>query len=66
MTPQVQKLLDVIDYIPMSAKQLVEKLGLKSPAGLKRNYLDPAIELGFVKMTEPDNLKGRNQMYFKA
>jgi Fic family protein len=66
VTPQVQKLLDIIEYIPMSAKQIAEKLRLKSSAGLKRNYLDKAIELGFVKMTEPANPNSRMQRYYKA
>ena len=66
VTPHVQRLLQVIDYIPMSAKQISDKLGLKSSAGLKRNYIDPAIDLGFVKMTDPNNPKSKNQKYYKA
>lgn len=39
----VEKLLEVMDYnIPMSAKEIMEKLGIKSKETLRENYLDPA------------------------
>ena len=39
----VEKLLEVMDYnIPMSANEIMEKLGIKSKETLRENYLDPA------------------------
>ncbi|MER2151789.1 MAG: Fic family protein [Candidatus Limivicinus sp.] len=40
-------------------------LGLKSKETLRRNYLNPAIEEGLVRMTLPDKPKSKNQRYVK-
>lgn len=40
----VKRLLAQMEYdVPYRAKELQEKLGLKSTAGLKRNYIEPAM-----------------------
>ena len=44
---------------------LVEKLGLKSKEGFRRNYLHPAVELNLIRMTIPDKPNSRNQRYVK-
>ncbi|MBQ8471965.1 MAG: Fic family protein [Bacilli bacterium] len=63
----VKKLLDIMDEnVPMTSNELLEKLGLKSKRTLRNNYLDPAIENGLIKMTEPDNPTSKNQRYFKV
>lgn len=63
----VKRLLVVMEYdIPYKAKELQEKLGLKSTAGLKRNYLDPAIREGLIAMTLPDKPTSRNQKYCRV
>lgn len=43
----------------------MELLGLKSKETLRKNYINPAIELGVVKMTLPDKPNSRNQRYVK-
>ena len=62
----VTKLLNVMDYnIPMSAYEIMEKIGIKSKETFRANYLDPAIENGLVKQTIPDKPTSKNQMYYK-
>ena len=47
------------------AKELQEMLGLKATAGLKRNYIEPAMRQGLIAMTIPDKPTSRNQRYYK-
>ena len=67
MLPEpVKKLIEVMEYdIPYSSKLLMEKLGLKSREGFRRNYLHPALELNLIRMTLPDRPNSRNQRYVK-
>ena len=62
---RVSKLMNVLDYYPQSANELMEKLNLKSRVGFRKNYLEPAIELGLVGMTNPDKPTSKNQKYYK-
>ena len=36
---------------PYTRKTLMEKLGLKSRDGFRRNYLQPALEMNLIQMT---------------
>ena len=51
----VNKLLDVM-----------EKLDMKSRISFRDNYLNPALENGLIKMTNPDKPTSKNQMYYKV
>lgn len=62
---QINKLMQVIETYPQSAQQLMDKLGLKSREGFRKNYLNPAIEAGLVGMTIPSKPTSKSQMYFK-
>lgn len=62
---QVGALLSVIESYPMTALELMEKLGLKSRVSFRKNYLQPALEAGLIGMTEPAKPTSRNQRYFK-
>ena len=63
----VKKLLEVMEYdIPYSGTKLMEKLGLKSKEGFRRNYLCPAMENNVIRMTIPDKPNSRNQKYVKV
>ena len=63
----IKKLLDVMEYdIPYTGKTLMEKLGLKSREGFRRNYLRPAIDMNLIRMTIPDKPNSRNQRYVKS
>ncbi len=63
---QIAELLKVIEPYPQSATELMEKLNLKSRAGFRNNYLQPALDAGLIEMTEPDKPTSKNQKYFKT
>ncbi len=66
LSEYVKKLLSIMEYdIPYTSRALMEKLGLKSREGFRRNYLHPAIEMNLVRMTIPDKSNSRNQRYIK-
>lgn len=63
----VKKLLEAMEFdIPYTSNEIMEKLGLKSKETLRKNYLDPALELGLVRMTIPEKPRSRNQRYVKG
>lgn len=62
---QIKALMSVIETFPMSALELMEKLGLKSRLTFRKNYLQPALEAGLIAMTDPNNPTNRNQRYYK-
>ena len=62
----VKKLLDVMEFdVPYSTAEILKKLNLKSRETLRKNYLNPAIEMNLVQMTVPDKPTSRNQRYIK-
>lgn len=66
LSESIKKLLEVMEYdIPYTSKTLMDKLGLKSREGFRRNYLNPAIELNLIRRTIPDKPNSRNQRYIK-
>lgn len=66
LSEYIKKLLNVMEYdIPYTSKALMEKLGLKSKEGFRRNYLRPAIDLNLIRMSIPDKPNSRNQRYVK-
>lgn len=66
LTTYVSKMLDLMEYnIPYSANQIMEMLGLKSKEAFRKNYMNPALEIGIVKMTIPDKPNSKNQRYIK-
>ena len=42
------------------------KLNMKSRISFRDNYLNPALENGLIKMTNPDKPTSKNQMYYKV
>ena len=66
LSRQVQALLSVMETFPMSASELMDKLGLKSRATFLKNYLRPALEAGLISMTDPGSPRSPRQRYFKA
>ena len=63
----IKKLLAVMEYdVPYTSRALMEKLGLKSKEGFRRNYLRPAMDKGLLRMTIPDKPNSRNQRYSKT
>ena len=65
-TININKLLVVMESgKPMTATEIIEKLGIKSKETLRGQYLDPAIKQGLVSLTIPDKPTSKNQMYYK-
>lgn len=64
LSNQAKALMTVIETYPMSAVELMEKLGLKSREAFRKNYLRPSLEAGLTAMTDPDAPINRNQKYF--
>jgi len=63
----VNKLLNAMEAgVAMSTSELMEKLNMKSRISFRDNYLNPALENGLVKMTNPDKPTSKNQMYYKV
>jgi len=63
----VNKLLSVMETgVAMTTSELMEKLNMKSRISFRDNYLNPALENGLIKMTNPDKPTSKNQMYFKV
>lgn len=66
LSEYVRRLLDAMEYgVPYSASRILELLHLRSKETLRKNYLDPAIEMGLVQMSKPDKPTSRNQTYMK-
>lgn len=64
LTEYIKKLLGVMEYdVPYTSNTLMEKLGLKSREGFRKNYLRPALDLQMIEMTIPDKPNSRNQRY---
>ena len=67
LTEYIKKLLSVMEYgVPYTSVALMEKVGLKSRDGFRKNYLRPAIEANLIRMTIPDKPNSRNQRYVKV
>lgn len=67
LSEHIKKMLDVMEYdIPYSANEIMAKLGLKSKETFRKNYMNPALEQGIVKMTIPDKPNSKNQRYIKV
>lgn len=67
ISDQVTRLLEIMEPgIPISANEIMARLGIKSKETLRHSYLDPALENGLVKMTLPDKRNSKNQRYVKT
>ncbi|MDI6453776.1 Fic family protein [Peloplasma aerotolerans] len=63
---QAKKLLTVLEEgIPYTTIELMDRVGIKSRASFKKNYLDPLLQSGMIEMTLPEKPKSRNQRYVK-
>ena len=67
LSEYLKRLLEVMEYdVPYTSNTLMDKLGLKSKEGFRRNYLRPAIDMNLIRMTIPDKPNSRNQRYVKV
>ena len=62
----VERLLKAMKFgIPYSARDLMVKVEIKSTASFRKNYLEPALELGLIEMTIPAKPTSKNQRYIR-
>jgi len=62
----IKKLLNVMEPgISYTTLELMELLEMKSRVSFRENYLIPAIDNGFIKMTYPDSPTNKNQTYYR-
>ena len=62
----ITKLLDIMEInTPLTANEIMIKLGIKSKETLRSQYLDPAIKQGFINLTIPNKPTSKNQKYYK-
>ncbi|MDY6322968.1 MAG: Fic family protein [Succinivibrio sp.] len=61
----VARLLRSLGDEPLSAVELMARLGLSHRPTFRQNYLRPALKLGVIGMTIPDKPNSRKQRYLK-
>ncbi len=61
-TPQVRRLISALRG-EMSARDILEVLDLNDRKSFRQRYLRPALEQGYVEMTNPGSPRARNQRY---
>lgn len=63
VTDQVTRLLKEIGERERSASDLMKAIGLSHRPTFRKNYLKPAIEAGWVELTQPDAPRSPTQRY---
>lgn len=64
VTPQLGKLLSAIGNNTLSAKEIMEKTGMKDKRNFLKNYIHPAINSGLVLSLYPVGSKSPQQKYY--
>ena len=63
VTEQVRALLSTLSNKQLSLKVLMKKVGLKHRPTFLENYINPAFEVGFLKVLYPDKPNHPRQKY---
>ncbi len=64
---QVKRLLIIMqEGIPYTTQEIMKLLKMKSRVSCKKNYINPSMSIGLIKMTIPDKPQSRNQRYIKV
>lgn len=63
LTEQVRTLLLALSNEQLSLKGLMEKVGLKHRPTFLENYINPALDAGFLKVVYPDKPNHPRQKY---
>jgi len=66
VSDQVKKLLDILDDEWLNVNEIMDKLELKHKATFRKNYLNPALELEYIEMKEPNSPRSPKQKYRKV
>ena len=66
ISEKVNSLLSVMEKdVPLSANEIMKRLGIKSKETLRASYLNPAINNGLIRLMLPDKPTSKNQRYIK-
>ena len=66
LSEYVRRLLIAMEHdVPYTAAQIMMTLHLKSKETLRKNYINPALEMGLIVMGIPDKPTSKNQTYIK-
>jgi len=65
VTVQVEKLIEAIGTETLSARELMQRLGLTHRPSFAKNYINPALSLGLITMTVPEKPNSSKQRYKK-
>ena len=63
---QVRAVLEALGDEALSSNELMARVGLAHRGTFRKNYLQPAMDMGLVEMTVPDKPNSRNQKYRKT
>ena len=62
LTPPQQAILDTCE-VPRSLAELMDRIGATHRTFFRRTHLQPLLDAGIVRMTNPDNPRAANQRY---
>ena len=63
MEPKMAAILMAIGSKTMSSSEIMSKLGLKDRGHFQKEYLRPALDYGFIEMTDPESPRSPTQKY---
>lgn len=63
VSEQVRRLLICLQHGPLGGREAMKCVGLNHRPTFLYDYLQPAIQAGFVEMTQPDSQKSPTQKY---
>jgi ATP-dependent DNA helicase RecG len=63
VTEQVKRLFICLQHQPLSIRKIMQFLELRHRPTFLNDYLKPAMDGGFVEMTQPDSPKSPTQKY---
>lgn len=64
VSDQVKRLLTLLSgQSPLTAKEIMQSLGLKHKPTFRKNYITPALQQNWIAMTQPDSPQSPTQKY---
>ena len=63
LDPCISELLRNMGSRPISSADIMSKMGLKDRVNFQTRYLRPAVEHGFVELTDPEHPHSPRQKY---
>ena len=64
INPQIKLLITVIGGQTMTVKEIMKHIGLKGDDNFRKNYLNPALQEGYIAMLYPEKPRRKGQAYY--